>query len=312
MKKITQALIIATFLTSIPLTGILVNHYHSPAKDSLTNHQVETNLKAPELQIADPTYELKLTPFNNPTGVNDSGLIMLSLDIDQEVTEQVSEVNVGIDIEDDTTIWTKIYNGGFTDVTELNLSYGFTELANKIYTIDVVIKLKNSDSLEIALSKQVEITNEEQTTLIVNKDSMVIVPTKNKDGTITYKEGAIEVYLTTAQRAFDPTKVDATNGMMRILYANTPPQTIEIDYDQDLAKATSKDEVTIPEQIVKRGYSIVLTGMMYDSAPINLIEVATIDGTNDSMGVWTIVGIVIGSLAGVALLGAGGYWIIKD
>ncbi len=326
MKKIIKTLTIATFLTSIPLTGILVNHYHSPAKDSLTNHQVEMNLKAPELQIADPTYQLELTPFNNPAGVNNFGLIMLSLDIDQIAIQQVSEVNVGIGIEDDTTIWTKIYGGGFTDITELNLSYGFTELANKVYTIDVVIKLADSDSPEIALSEQVEIANDELPILEVNKDTMVINPTMNEDGTVTYKIGSIQVRLmATTQRMFDFSKVDATNAMFKIFYNHDIFEPVALNYDQDLATATSSEEITIPKVNVDSGYLIVLTGIIYDLVPVGAIEVIrSIEIGDESDGSLppaisrepitgiNITKLVIGSVVTLTLLGMGLSWAIKD
>ncbi len=317
MKKTTKALITATFLTNIPIMVMLVNY--QPISLT-TNHQVETNLEQPGLQMIDPTYELELTPFNNPEGIDSSGLILLDLKIEQTAIKQVTEVSVKIHQEAST----KIYDGGFDDI-ELNLTYGFTELTNGIHEIEVIIKLDNSDSSEIVLNENIEIITNEQSILGIDKTSMVIKPTINQDETTTYLPDSIQVRLMASPRMFDFSKVDASNAKFRIFYEHNAFMTIGLDYDQDLATATSNEETLIPTSIDDPNYLITLTGIIYDLVPVGPIQITTAseiaDGTNDdfaptparepiSGGV--ITKLVISSIVVLTLLGMGLSWVIRD
>ncbi len=325
MKIRSKAFIIAALLTIIPLTGVMVNNHHqSPELAIPPTHQVETNLTEPRLLVEDPIVTLQLTPFNNPEGINSSGLILLDLKIEQTELEQVSEVGVKIDQEGDD-VWINIYNGGFVDELELNLRYGFTELVNGVHTIEVVVKLKDSISPELTFTEAVQISTNEQGIIGINKQSMVIDPTVNEDGTTTYSEGSIQVRLQPHQKMFDFGKVDATNAKFRIFHDHNAFVTIGIDYDQNAATATSNETVIIPTTIEQPHYLITLTGIEYDSVPIGSIEVTTsmelTDGSHDvvqpgvsfePMSGETITKLVIVLVFVLIFLGFGISWALKD
>lgn len=140
MKKIIKTLTTAAFLIIIPLSGIMVkNHDNSQDIELTMNHQEQTNDKQIDRQDGEEPIEepvtMELTTLGNPEGITDLGVIFLNLDIKQTKLKQVTEVDITINDEESINI----YDGGFGDEPELNLSYLFTGLTNGVYVIEATI-----------------------------------------------------------------------------------------------------------------------------------------------------------------------------
>ncbi len=280
----------------------------------LGGHAISRTIYIPPPTFVDPIVNLEVTKTNNIFGTNNQAIIKLNLNIIQKRGHQVSSIKVRFDNLEEESF---TFPGNWNEL-EFEATHEFVNVDDGMHNIEIVIQLYNSESVEIVLTEQIEITTDENTIPIADlNNSTVENPTLNKDGTHTYKIDSIKTRLTTAVGDFEPSLITGTDFKYEIVTNNqkslVPIVSGQVDYNNQTGIFTLNEQITIDSTIVESGYLIILTGVEYKQTPVGDIHVKDIlplsDDLDKPLSDGAIAGIVIGSIAGVALLGVSGYWV---
>ncbi len=163
-------------------------------------------------------------------------------------------------------------------------------------------------------------------TMPVIKTIEVNAPIEQEDGTSKYKDGDLKITIENNKDAVQINKsnINVDNAMFGVI------DSVDL-LTTTTTNATFKEEVTATAEIgstvsltlnqdlfisqadMEAGYTLGMTGITSTSTDIDFNYMFDFDLTpapeSDSLSGGAIAGIVIGSIAGVALLGAGGYWL---
>ncbi len=258
---------------------------------------------------------LKLTPIDNTFGKSD-GLIELSMEINQRRAGDVTEIKVSID--DGVPKEIEIPKLAATQhdfwIQGLVIGENLEPGIHKVKVEEIATYGGNLEQNEIVIIPTKEESKPIPTTEIIE-------PQEAEDGTITYKENDIKITLID-QEGSEPLSIDmidATNANFRIkdsleqINHSTTSNVNTSVKDGKVVLALNKDLVISKENVIE-GYTIELSGLKITTlGNTNTLtfDVHTQGVKEDNMSGGAIAGIVIGSIAGVALLGTGGYWIFN-
>ncbi len=280
----------------------------------LGGYVISRTIFTPPLTFVDPIVNLKVTKIDNVFGTNNQAIIKLNLNIIQQRRYQVYSIKVRFDNLEEEPF---AFLGNWNDL-EFEATHEFVNVNDGIHNIEIVIQLYNSESVEIVITEQIEITTDDNTIPIVDlNNSTVEEPTLNKDGTHIYKIDSIKTRLTTSDGKFEPSLIAGTDFKYEIVTNNqkslVPMVSGQVDYNDQTGVFTLNEQITIDSTIVKSGYLIILTGLEYKQTPVGDIHIKTIlplsDDLDKPLSGGTIAGIVIGSLLILTLIGASGYWL---
>ncbi len=195
-----------------------------------------------------------------------------------------------------------------------DISFNIPNLAKGDHTITIIVTtdLVGVSKEITGISDPITVGYNQETIPIVDPEGSTTTPTENSNGTITYPVNSITTVITTGDDSFVSTNIGET-AQYEIVdsegNALVPPIFAPAAYNATTATFSLNGELIIDATTVNSGYSIILTGVTYNSVEVPNINVETIESINTKPT--RIALIVIVSLLGVGVLASGSALIIS-
>ncbi len=271
---------------------------------------------------------LDLTPTGNDFGV---GNVEISLDmtIDQEAAGDVTAVDVIVTDATGATSGTTItdilisgttWEQNIENPKELNITVDKlgmpTSTTGLTSSMDYNVEVKVTSTSLTADTKTME---QNEIITVKPKSTPGITPievqsTINADGNTEYAAGDLKLEINPeTTMVLDSTDIDVSNASFALSTQTTSrtPNAAKLTPGTD-NKITIElnSDLVIPAATVTAGYTIELTGIEFagETFSHNILTVEEYTGMSDG----AIGMIVIGSIAGVALLGGGSFWLYNN
>ncbi len=249
---------------------------------------------------------------------SDDGLIEISMDFSQKAANDITGIMIRTKVEQTYNWHPEIIDLTYFNQEEtFSLDHTIRNLPDEVHNLEILVY---ADSLldisgrpinHLTQSHIVDIGVDSETFPTIGEFT-VNDPTLNDHGQATYNEGDIKVGITLPEVSTMPW-APFGNPKFKIEPSGDYGLWSDAVYFKEDSEICLWGTITIPQEVLESGYSIFLTeiDLQWTSSPtedILIAEVAPITVTLPKEGLTdgAIVGIIIGSIVGVGLLGAGG------